>query len=74
MRMQPCDAEYPSDAESGVPWMPTDGELIPIHLVPSGLPGPGGIGLAPCAHGEAGGYHQGFRDIWMMWKLPIGVG
>ena len=30
-----------SSAASGVPWMPTPGDEIPIQRVPSGLPGPG---------------------------------
>ena len=47
MRMHPCEAEYPIEAASGVPWIPTYGAEIPIHRVPSGLPGPGrnGVGV-----------------------------
>ena len=59
---------------SGVPWMPTPGAEIPIHRVPSGLPGPGGTGDSPAAHGLAGGYHHGFSHLTMMWNLPAGVG
>ncbi len=40
IRIQPCEAEYPSDDGSGVPWMPTAATLRPIQRVPSGLPGP----------------------------------
>src|SRR4051794_31728319 len=47
---------------------------MPIQRVPSGLPGPGGIGLEPCAHEESGGDHHGERCIWTIWKLPLGVG
>ena len=74
MRMHPWDAEYPREAASGVPWIPTEGELMPIQRVPSGLPGPGGTWLAPLAQGDGGGYHQGFRDIWMILNVPSGVG
>src|SRR6476659_4760470 len=75
MRMQPCDAEYPMDAASGVPWMPTYGADSPIQRVPSGLPGPGGIGFAPCAHFEpGGGIHQGSRRIVTISHWPTGVG
>ena len=49
------------EAASGVPWMPTYGDEIPIQRVPSGFPGPGGIGFAPSAQAEpCGGYHHGF--------------
>ena len=41
MRMHPCEAEYPIEAASGVPWIPTYGTERPIQRVPSGLPGPG---------------------------------
>ena len=63
MRMQPCDAEYPIDAASGVPWMPTYGAEIPIQRVPSGFPGPGGTGSDSAAHSD-GGYHHGFRCMF----------
>src|SRR5436189_3621078 len=74
MRMQPCEAEYPTDAASGVPWIPTPGADVPIQRVPSGLPGPGGIGFRPRAQSEFGGRHQGFRCMSTMWKIPVGVG
>src|SRR5581483_7027952 len=74
MRMQPCEREYPIEPSSGVPWMPTPGELRPIQRVPSGLPGPGGTGFSPAAHGAAGGYHQGFFHLTMIENLPSGVG
>src|SRR5581483_5460395 len=74
MRMQPCESEYPIEAESGVPWMPTPGAVRPIQRVPSGLPGPGGIGFAPLAHGEFGGYHHGLRHLTTIAKRPSGVG
>src|SRR5690348_63278 len=54
--------------------MPTPGTLRPIQRVPSGLPGPGGTGLSPAAHGEFGGNHQGFRHMTTMLKRPSGVG
>src|SRR6266496_5962135 len=54
--------------------MPTPGALRPIHRVPSGFPGPGGTGCSPCAHGDAGGYHHGFRHLTTIWKRPSGVG
>src|SRR6266542_1126458 len=50
------------------------GALKPIHRVPSGFPGPGGTGLRPCAHGDGGGYHQGFRHLTTISKRPTGVG
>src|SRR5436190_1428839 len=52
IRMHPCESEYPIEPSSGVPWMPTPGALSPIQRVPSGLPGPGGTGFSPAAHGE----------------------
>ena len=61
MRMQPCEAAVPIEPELYVPWMPTPPMFRPIQRVPSGLPGPGGIGWAPAAQGWLGGYHQGFR-------------
>src|SRR5690348_6595143 len=55
--------------------MPTYGAEMPIHRVPSGFPGPGGIGWAPCAHSEpAGGYHHGFNCLLITSNLPSGVG
>src|ERR1041385_3904725 len=74
MRMQPCEAEYPIDASSGVPWMPTPAASRPIQRVPSGLPGPGGIGFAPTAHGDGGGVHHGFSCLSTMCQTPDGVG
>src|SRR3954454_16562599 len=75
MRMQPCEAEYPIEASSGVPWMPTYGAVSPIQRVPSGFPGPGGIGFAPSAHADpAGGYHHGSNCLLMTSYLPSGVG
>src|SRR4029453_15948601 len=72
--MPPCEAEYPIDAASGVPWMPTPGALKPIQRVPSGFPGPGGTGFSPFAQSEAGGYHHGCRCIVTIEKWPTGVG
>ena len=46
-----------------MPWMPTPGEEIPIQRVPSGFPGPGGIGSSSLAQSESGGYHHGFFHI-----------
>ena len=54
--------------------MPTPGAERPIQRVPSGLPGPGGIGFAPFAHGEFGGYHHGSFHLTTIWKRPSGVG
>src|SRR2546428_772224 len=53
--------------------MPTPGALIPIQRVPSGLPGPGGTGFSPFAHGDAGGDHHGFAPLTLIWKRPRGV-
>ncbi len=73
--MQPCEAEYPIEAASGVPWMPTYGAEMPIQRVPSGFPGPGGIGFAPSAQAEpCGGYHHGLRCIVTISNVPTGVG
>jgi hypothetical protein len=55
--------------------MPTSGAEMPIHLVPSGLPGPGGIGWALFAQAEAGGYHHHGRLAFVtILKRPSGVG
>src|SRR3954447_17963491 len=54
--------------------MPTPGELRPIQRVQSGLPGPGGTGLSPCAQGDAGGDHQGFRPMTTISQRASGVG
>src|SRR3954468_7373614 len=54
--------------------MPIPSASRPIQRVPSGLPGPGGIGFAPAAHGESGGYHHGFSHLTSIWKWPSGVG
>ena len=54
--------------------MPTPGAERPIHRVPRGLPGPGGIGSSPSAQAESGGYHHGFRALTTIEKRPIGVG
>jgi hypothetical protein len=59
---------------SGVPWSPTSRAEMPIHLVPRGLPGPGGMGSSPFAHFARGGYHQGCRTLVTIEKRPIGVG
>jgi hypothetical protein len=72
--MQPCETEYPIDAASGVPWIPTYGAVSPIQRVPSGLPGPGGIGLASFAQSDGGGFHHGLRHLTSIWKRPSGVG
>src|SRR5262249_3587400 len=75
MRMQPWEAEYPTDAASGVPWMPTLGAERPSQRVPSGFPGPGGTGFSPAAHAEpAGGDHHGVRSLITISKWPSGVG
>ena len=42
--------------------------------MPSGLPGPGGIGSEPSAQSESGGSHQGFACLRTISKLPSGVG
>src|SRR5882757_4553971 len=54
--------------------MPTPDAESPIQRVPSGLPGPGGVGFSPTAHGAAGGYHHGFFHLTITWKCPSGVG
>src|SRR5438045_3487600 len=54
--------------------MPTPGAESPIQRVPSGLPGPGGTGFSPAAHGDAGGYHHGFLHLTTIWNRPSGVG
>src|SRR5436189_5851435 len=54
--------------------MPTPGAESPIQRVPRGFPGPGGIGFDPCAQGESGGYHHGFRHLTTILKRPSGVG
>lgn len=72
--MQPCDREYPTDVASGVPWMPTPGDDRPIQRVPSGLPGPGGIGWRFCAQFDLGGNHHGLRAFDTIEKRPRGVG
>jgi hypothetical protein len=74
MRMHPCEAEYPIEAAFGVPWMPTPRAERPIQRVPSGFRGPGGIGLAPAAQPESGGYHHGFRCFETIENRPSGVG
>ena len=61
MRTHPCEAEYPIEAASGVPWIPTYGAEMPIQRVPRGLPGPGGTGSASAAQSDGGGYHHGLR-------------
>src|SRR5262245_25832470 len=62
------------DVASGVPWIPTPGAERPIQRVPSGLPGPGGIGLRPRAHSESGGRHHGFICMSTIRNVPVGVG
>ena len=54
--------------------MPTAGAEMPIQRVPSGLPGPGGIGSASFAQSDAGGYHHGFLHLTTISKWPSGVG
>src|SRR3989304_4415671 len=43
--------------------MPTRGAERPIQRVPSGLPGPGGTGFCPFAHGDGGGDHPGVPPL-----------
>ena len=57
-----------------MPWIPTPDAESPIQRVPSGFPGPGGIGVAPLAQAESGGYHHGFRHLTTIDQRPIGVG
>src|SRR5215210_3035168 len=54
--------------------MPTPGAESPIQRVPSGLPGPGGIGSLPFAQSESGGRHHGFFCMLAMLNVPDGVG
>ena len=42
--------------------------------MPRGFPGPGGIGFAPFAHGDFGGYHHGLRHLTTTCQVPSGVG
>ena len=65
-RATPSSRARPDRACRGCP---TPGADRPIQRVPSGLPGPGGIGFAPCAHGESGGYHHGSFHLTTMSKL-----
>ena len=74
MRRQPCEAAVPIDQSCGVPWKPTAGADVPIQRVPSGLPGPGGIGSRPFAQGELGGIHVGFLYISMISYCPSASG
>ena len=46
--------------------LPTPGAVKPIQRVPSGFPGPGGIGFSPFAQSESGGRHQGSRCMSTM--------
>src|SRR6266508_5358980 len=62
------------EAASGVPWIPTSGTERPIQRVPSGLPGPGGIGVRRAAHRPLGGNHHGSRSFDTILKRPTGVG
>ena len=57
-----------------MPWIPTPDAERPIHRVPSGFPGPGGIGFAPFAQPELGGYHHGLRHLTTIVQRPRGVG
>src|SRR5262249_57921099 len=54
--------------------MPTPGAERPIHRVPSGFPGPGGIGFNPLAQAESGGRHHGFICMSTIRNEPVGVG
>src|SRR5918992_3061147 len=74
MRTQPCEAKPPMEAELYVPWIPTAPTDRPIQRVPSGFPGPGGIGEEPEAQPVFGGYHQGLRCFETIRKRPRGVG
>ena len=60
MRRHPWLAAVPIDESAYVPWMPMAGAEVPIHRVPRGFPGPGGMGPRPLAHGESGGFQVGF--------------
>src|SRR5207253_1854053 len=67
-------AWVPIELEALVPWMPTAGAEVPIQRVPSGLPGPAGIGPRPFAQGELGGNQVGLSCLVMMLNWPRGVG
>src|SRR6266511_3555305 len=62
------------EAASGVPWIPTSSTERPIQRVPSGLPGPGGIGVRRAAHRPLGGNHHGSRTFDTICRGPTGVG
>ena len=73
--MHPWEAFQPIELGSSVPWIPTPGAERPIQRVPSGLSGPGGTGLRPCAQESyVGGYHHGFICLTTIWNRPEGVG
>src|SRR5712671_2765972 len=76
MRMQPCEAEWPSDARLAVPWKPTD-PLNPIQRATSGLPGsPPGIVLPASAPAQLdfGTCQAGLTCLDWIVNWPSGVG
>src|SRR5690348_15487573 len=74
MRMQPCDAEWPSDHVSVVPWMPAP-LWNPSQRALIGSDGPGGI-MRPArspAQALSGTCQDGFTCRSLMWYSPAGV-
>ena len=76
MRTQPCEAAWPSEPASLVPWKPTE-PLKPIQRATSGLSGsPPGMVLparSP-AHSELGTFQVGFFCMLCTLNWPVGVG
>ena len=59
-RARPSSRARPRPASRGCR---PPGDEMPIQRVPSGLPGPGGIGFASFAQSESGGFHVGSRSM-----------
>ena len=76
MRMQPCEARFPIEYPSPVPWIPMP-FAMPIQRALSGLPAEPPATVVPCsspAHGEFGTDHVGLTCLLVMEKRPLGVG
>src|SRR4051812_3212053 len=74
MRMQPCDAAWPIDQSSDVPWMPAPSQK-PIQRDLIGSSGPGGMtrpARSP-AHALFGTCHDGLICLSLMSYRPAGV-
>lgn len=58
-----------------MPWMKTPEALVPMALVPRGLPGPGGmLGGIVVAQEVPGFTQEGFLCLLVTLKVPLGVG